>query len=806
MAFRYICQNSILKMKKGILLILFSLFISASFAQGGAYKKVKIWFDGKAENKLGALGVDLQEGDLRKGVWFVSDFSVKEITRIQQAGFRTEILIDDVQKFYRERSAQGAEERTAAATNCAGTNTELYTTPSHFYLGGMGGYFTYDQLLDILDSMQLLYPNLITVKQAIDPTTTIEGREIYYVKISDNPNVQEAEPEVLYTAVHHAREAESLSQLVFYMWYLLENYSADTTIKNLVDNTQMFFVPCLNPDGYFYNQFTDPNGGGMWRKNRRDNLDGTFGVDLNRNYGYEYAFDDIGSSPVTADETYRGTAAFSEPETQAISNFTNAHEFRLCLNYHTFGNHLVQPWGFIPDYYPVDSLQYYSYGYAITEKNDYHVGTPNQTVNYTTNGGSDDWMYGDVSGKPKVFAWTPEVGESTDGFWPQVNRIIPLCNENMYANLTMARLAGRYGKVYHDLPTYIAQLGNYFVYDFRQLGLDTTGSITVSVHPLSASVISAGAPIVYSGLNLMQLVHDSIAYNLDPSIVDGDMISFVVTVDNGLYAINDTIVQYYGTMTPIIADDASNLNNWNGFTNWATTTEDFVSPTTSITDSPFSDYAPNTFSDLTLAAPVDLTGLARASVSFDAKWQIEKGFDYTVFMASTDGVNWTPLCGKYTSLGTSSQLFEEPLYDGNQPTWVREEVDLTDYIGQSILLRFEMVSDAFAEFDGFYFDDLTIEGISIPDGVVTIKPTLAISAASPNPALSISNVNYSLAARGDVFEVYNSFGQIVWRKEIEGTAGSIQIPTATMAEGMYTYMIRQANGGSSKVQKLVVQK
>ena len=152
--------------------------------------------------------------------------------------------------------------------------------------------------------MALLYPSLITVKQQIDPTLSIEGNPIYYVKISDNATVDESEPEILYTAVHHAREAESLSQLIYYMWYLLENYSTDVTIQSLVNNTEMFFVPCLNPDGYMYNQLIAPNGGGMWRKNRRDNLDGEFGVDLNRNYDYFWGFDDIGSSPLTAEETY----------------------------------------------------------------------------------------------------------------------------------------------------------------------------------------------------------------------------------------------------------------------------------------------------------------------------------------------------------------------------------------------------------------------------------------------------------------------------------------------------------------------
>ena len=83
-------------------------------------------------------------------------------------------------------------------------------------------------------------------------------------KISDNPNQDENEPEILYDAVHHAREPNSLSQLIFYMYYLLENYGLNDEVTYLVNETEMYFVPCINPDGYIYNQINDPNGGGMW--------------------------------------------------------------------------------------------------------------------------------------------------------------------------------------------------------------------------------------------------------------------------------------------------------------------------------------------------------------------------------------------------------------------------------------------------------------------------------------------------------------------------------------------------------------
>ena len=113
------------------------------------------------------------------------------------------------------------------------------------------------------------------------------------------------------------------------MLYVIENYSSDPTIQALVDNTEMFFVPCLNPDGYMYNQLTDPNGGGMFRKNRKLNSDGSYGIDLNRNFGYQWGYNNIGSSNIPSDDTYRGTAAFSEPETQAIKSLCEKNNFKI---------------------------------------------------------------------------------------------------------------------------------------------------------------------------------------------------------------------------------------------------------------------------------------------------------------------------------------------------------------------------------------------------------------------------------------------------------------------------------------------
>ena len=185
-------------------------------------------------------------------------------------------------------------------------------------------------MLDELDDMYLQYPNLISERVDIkDPNytnsphihETYEGRFLQLVKISDYPETDEdEEPQILYTALHHAREPGSMQQLIYFMWYLLENYDSNESIKQIIDNSELYFVPCVNPDGYIYNETSEPSGGGMWRKNRRDN----HGVDNNRNYSYidnngNEVWNTSGTSSSPNGNTYAGDEPFSEAENRAVT-------------------------------------------------------------------------------------------------------------------------------------------------------------------------------------------------------------------------------------------------------------------------------------------------------------------------------------------------------------------------------------------------------------------------------------------------------------------------------------------------------
>lgn len=758
-----------------------------SFGQTPKYHKAKVFFDDKPNGlaAIAKLGIATDHGQLKRGVFFISDFSDQEISLLRSEGFKFEILIEDVSSYYVNRN--NYKSAAPASSQDCGQPGIAYETPANFNLGSMGGFFTYSEMLSHLDLMTSKYPNLISVKQSLG--NSYENRPIYYLRISDNPSSDENEPEVLYTAVHHAREPASLSQLIFYMWYLLENYNSDDMIKNLVDNTELYFVPCVNPDGYYYNQTTDPNGGGMWRKNRKNNGNGTFGVDLNRNYGYYWGFDDVGSSNSTSSDTYRGTAGFSEPETQAIKTFCENHQFKLALNHHTYGNLLIYPWGYQESLFTPDSAAFVSYAEIMTSENHYVYGTGDQTVGYVTNGDSDDWMYGEQSSKNKILSMTPEGGDSDDGFWPAETRIIDICKGNIYQNLNLALFSGSHAKAEDISPFAFSSMNIYAGYRIKRFGMQNS-SFTVSLIP-HTNVSSAGTSKVYSSLTQLEEKTDSIAITLSPSIQGGQTFSYILKVDNGAYSTFDTITKIYGTQNTSFADNGSSLTNWTS-SSWNTINGVYYSASSSITDSPFGDYDDNTNTSIVLKNAIDLKDASSAYLSFYGKWEIEQGWDYAqVFISDDNGSSWVAACGKYTKTGNENQSAGEPVYDGNQVNWVKEEINLADYIGKSILIKFQLISDQFTTGDGFYFDDLKVEIIKpVPAGINSNEKNISWTSQNiPNPANTYTYINYNMdsKATNPALEVYDLFGKLIFSSPLQQSSGSYRLNTEEYSAGIYLY-------------------
>ena len=292
--------------------------------------------------------------------------------------------------------------------------------------GAFGAYHTFDEAIAAMDAIAAAHPNIMSAKMSIGQS--VEGREIYVYKISDNPNVDEDEPEIFFNSYIHAREAMTFEVLLGTVTRLTSDYATDPYVQGLVDDREIFFAPVLNPDGLVYNELIEPNGGGLWRKNRRDNGDGTFGVDLNRNFSYEWGRDDIGSSPDTDNELYRGPAPFSEPETRAVRDFVLARDFSIIINLHSFGRQEM----FSPEFAAVslgDYDEHLALARARHESNNYFYG-PTWHLLYLVNGGATDWMARDVG----AYSIITEIGLS---FWPPETQIPEFVNLNVPANLEM---------------------------------------------------------------------------------------------------------------------------------------------------------------------------------------------------------------------------------------------------------------------------------------------------------------------------------------------------------------------------------
>ncbi len=688
-------------MKKLLLSICMLYIAFAAFSQTGKYSRVKIQVPFNQINILASNGIAVDEGYYdHKAGFFIAELSSDEINKLKELNIVPEILIDNVSEYYVQRNKNL---KSGEITRQARLDGSDYPVPENFTLGSCGGFSTMEECYAHLDNMATLWPDLITVKQAVSSLTTDEGRTMYYVKISDNPNDAEDEPQVLYTGMHHAREPIGMQHLLYYMYYLLENYDTNEEIRDLVNATEMYFIPIVNVDGYARNIQTNPSGGGMWRKNRKVNGDGTFGVDLNRNYGYAWGFDDEGSSPYTWDETYRGPAAFSEKENQMTKEFCEAHEFKVALNYHSYSNLLLYAWGWSGDLTP-DEAVFNEYARQMTTDNRYTYGPGYSTI-YPSNGGSDDWMYGEQTTKEKILAYTPECGSYNDGFWPSVSRIIPLCQENMIQSLLAAKFSGTYATINDISSLIIPEYSGVIDYQLKRYG-QTPAEYIVAIEPLGDEFTSFGMPTTISDLEILEQINGSIPFTLSENVKSGDTIRYVLIMDDGYTIKRDTIERYFGTPVIVFEDDLTTDENWQG--QWGLSNLFPYSDPTSMADSPIGNYSNGTNKSTTLREEVSLNKAGLALLSFFARWDIEQGYDYVqLFISTNNGATWTPLSGKHTKPGTTYQAFGQPVYDGTS-FWVKEEINISDYADENIKLKFTIRSDNGEVGDGYYFDDLSI--------------------------------------------------------------------------------------------------
>jgi hypothetical protein len=739
----------------------------------------------QTRNDLAKAGIDLSHGHGQLTTSFTTELQDYELERLTEAGIRFTVDIPDMSVYRKQHAHSGR----GGSLECQ-ENIYDVVVPQNFELGNVGGFFSLPEIIDQLDAMALLYPNLISVRKPIGNFKTWQNNSIFWVRISDHPETDEAEPEILYTSLTHARELITVSQTIYYMWYLLENYDNDPMIKQILDHTELYFVPVVNPDGLNYNvQGYDQEDDVFTRnlrKNMRDNNnDGEFdpkydGVDINRNFGSHWGFDDEGSSSFEGSDVYRGPAPFSEPETKAIEFFCNAHDFTLALNHHAYGNLLVYPWGYIDENTP-DSTAFSNYGDLLTSTNRFLHGRGLETVGYMTNGDSDDWMYAAHG----TLAMTPEVGDPDDGFYPARERIIPLCKSTLRMNLLAARLVNSLIAITDETPRFIQPGVNPLQLEFSRYGL-LDGEVEISFGAVTSNIQQLPDPITFQ-LDKFEAHERNLNYTVDPLLSYGSEVKIEIICKQGQYEFRDTLTKVRADYYTLV-ENSGNLSQWDTSEglSWGNTNESYKSGPVSITDSPSGLYGANAEEIILLSEDIDLTGATSAYAQFWTKWDIEDHYDYVVFQASTDGQIWQNLCGERSKLGGIFQVYEQPLYDGKQTQWVLETSDLEPYLGRHIQLRFVLVSDGFVFKDGFYFDDFKVITIE-QESVGTSDPPITKISAIPNPASYSFTIEVPVIANPSL-RVFNALGHEIFKSDrMEGNRWSID--TGSWPAGIYHYLV-----------------
>ncbi|MCO6439173.1 MAG: hypothetical protein J5J06_18945 [Phycisphaerae bacterium] len=569
-------------------------------------------------------------------------------------------------------------------------------------------YHDYNAIVTYLNQLAAAHP---TLAQVIPVGTTWEGRTIWGIRIA-GANQSPFAPSVIYFSSVHAREWIAATVPQYVATYLLDNYGINATVTDLVDNVEWILIPVGNPDGYVYT-WTSYR---LWRKNRRNNGDGSFGVDINRNWGYEWG--GAGTSPTPSDDTYRGPSAFSEPETQALRDLFLANpQTRAQLDIHSYSQLILWPWGFTSEL-PPDQVVYSAVGLAMQQliqgvHGVLYTAGPIYTTIYPASGGSLDWTY--AIRNVLSFSYELRPASSNPGFVLPPDQIIPNNEEILPAILHLTGSDWVRNTVFnfHDgLPTTL------------QAGSDI---------PVAATVTSADENLNASSATMYYRYDPDAAYTAVPMIYLGGP-SFTATLpatnclsqpqyyfsidgDNGTTtdpASAPAVVHTASMTTGNVVFYTENLDTnpgWSTQGQWAYGTPtggggEYGSPDPTSGHTGPSVYGYNLSGDYTnnmgeqhlTSAPINCSGRSGVRLRFWRWLGVETSeYDEASVRVSTNGSSWT------TVWQNSGEIADS--------VWTPQEIDISAIADNqpTVYLRWTMgPTDVGWHFCGWNIDDISL--------------------------------------------------------------------------------------------------
>ncbi len=756
-----------------------------------------------------------------------------EARALAEAGYALERLPD------LEREGRRAMEAAWAAQAAKGAGA--------LALGEKGVYHTHAQIGAILQQAAADFP---AIAAWYSLGNSVQGRALWAIKITDNVDISEAEPEVRLASTMHGDEPPGLEMLLYLVEHLTVNYGVDPLVTDLVDNYEIHIIPCLNPDGLTAGTRGNANG-----------------RDLNRNYP-------VPDGTIGDDGTYS-----EEIETQLFKAHGQGRKFVVSENGHSGALVVNYPWDYTYALTPDDaairllSLEYSSRNLPMYNSSTFPQGITNGAQWYVVHGSLQDWSY-HATGCIDV---TIELSNTKT---PPASTLETLWDNNRESLLHLIK-AARYGvngrvtsaATGQPLAAAVTVTGNAKTVttdpahgDYYKLLPTGTFELTFAAAGHITQTISGvatvwGTPVVLD-VQLAEIAHGDVAGRVRNA--QGEGLSATITIRTwptdelvatvqsdagsggaytarlpyGNYTFRAACDGYAARTLQVTVDDPdetvditlnaseivllladdfeSGAGNWSGA--WGLATAQAHSPTHSMADSPIGNYGHNADIVCAMAAPVNLGTAVEGTLTYWARWNLELNWDCVQLEISTDGGGaWTAVAATRT-VPASGQGAQQPagipVYEGNQNSWVQETVDLQPWLGQTdVRFRFRLRSDGSVAYDGFYFDDLELKvtreavtGVGDPPA-----PRALALGCRPNPFNPSATLHFTLPAAGSArLAVHDMQGRLV-RTLVAGAlpAGEHAVRWdgrdqrgAPVASGMY--LARLSAGGQARAVKLLL--
>jgi hypothetical protein len=311
--------------------------------------------------------------------WYTAELSPSEVNNLIRSGFAVELL-------YESAAAEAHARRL---------------------IDGTDEFHSYDQIRDGFYALAAAYPGFTVLEHL---GYSVQNRELFALKITANPLIEENEPEIVFWGCIHGNEYAAAEVPYLYAIYLCENYGVDPDITEWIDNNEIWCIPVINPDGRVNGSRNNANG-----------------IDLNRDLGYQW--DGWGSS----------WFPFSQVETRAVREFCMDNNVTLSTTHHCSGDVLFYQYGYSPQDAPDDNL-IVRVGERYASAASYAL--INSWEDYETHGEVLDYVYGSHG----ALCYTVEISNSSSQMQytyernqAGMNAICGLAGEGIHGTVTDAQ-------------------------------------------------------------------------------------------------------------------------------------------------------------------------------------------------------------------------------------------------------------------------------------------------------------------------------------------------------------------------------